>query len=107
MTIKITVTVPSLEILKRNVYSIPQKLTDKEVIRKYGQLKAAQNAWVNGKLPACFYELSMYGRVPKDAATLSQISSAIQEYQIEIEKRHLFEFFELTVCNMSGDTSKK
>lgn len=94
---RISVTVPSVTTLKNCVYNFPKELTDTELIRKYGQLKAANVAWINGKLPASYYGLSMYGRVPVCAATLSQLTSTIEEYEAEIEKRKLFEKFELTV----------
>lgn len=97
MTTKISIKIPSITTLKKCVYNIPNTLQDKDLIRKYGQLKAANFAWINGKLPTSYYALSMYGRVPKDASTLSQLSESIKEYEAEIKKRKLFEIYELTV----------
>jgi hypothetical protein len=100
---QITVIIPSVATLKNCVYNIPQTLPDKELIRKYGQLKAANSAWINGNLPASYYNLSIYGRVPVCATTLSQLTSTIEEYKAEIEKRNLFENFELTIsCITEG-----
>lgn len=97
MVKKITVNIPSATTLKNCVYSIPNELSDEQLIRKYGQLVAGNKAWINGKLPPTYYGISMYGRVPLDSWTLSQLSSTITEYKAEIEKRNLFEKFELTV----------
>lgn len=94
---QITVTVPSVATLKDCVYSLPTELSDEKLIRKYGQLKAANSAWINGKLPQTYYGLSRYGRVPVCAAVLAELTSVISEYKIEIAKRNLFEKFELTV----------
>lgn len=94
---QITVIVPSLATLKGNVYSIPQELPDLQLVRKYGQLKAGQAAWVAGKLPASYYCLSAYGRVPKDSWALSQLTTAIKDFEAEIGKRNLFEKYELMV----------
>lgn len=94
---EITVTTPSMKTLKSCVYIIPQSLSDEQLIRKYGQLKAANLAWINGYLPQTYYGLSMYGRVPLDATTLSQVASTIEEYEAEVNKRKLFDNFELTI----------
>jgi hypothetical protein len=99
----ISVTIPTINVLKSCVYSIPENLTDEQLIRKYGQLKAANTAWINGKLPASYYGLSMYGRVPNNPQVLSELSTTIIEYESEINKRKLFEKFELTVSCIQKD----
>lgn len=105
--IRIT-TIPTNNVLKSCVYSIPENLTDTQLIRKYGQLKAANTAWINGKLPPSFYGLSMYGRVPNDPQVLSELSTTIKEYEHEVNKRNLFEKFELTVsCVQSHNGEEK
>jgi len=104
---QINVTIPSITVLKSCVYDFPKELSNEQLIRKYGQLKAANSAWINGKLPLSYYALSMYGRIPKDASTLAQLSSIIKEYEEEIEKRNLFENFELTISIVQSKNTKE
>lgn len=94
---QITVTIPSVATLKNCVYSFPKELPDEKLIRKYGQLKAANFAWINGKLPQNYYQLSIYGRVPVCATVLAQLTNTISEFEAEIKSRSLFERFSLMV----------
>lgn len=85
---------PSPSTLK-NIQTIkPKTLTNKELIRKFGQLKAVKMDYVRGTLSNKYYRRvidpgGVTGKVPKDVFLFTNLDPTIKDFKTEIKKRNL------------------
>ena len=95
----VNVTVPSPSSLNNTIRLHAKSLTDKQLITKYGQLKAAKKAWVYRTLPSKYFvgiaDPYATGKVPKDVMSLVNIDPTIEDFQKEIKKRNIC--YQLTI----------
>lgn len=84
---------PSLSTLKKIESLIHlEKLSDKQLRKRYKQLKTTRRAWIGGRLPSTFYRGiadagGVTGKVPKDVYAFTNLDPTIRDFEKEIQKR--------------------
>jgi len=91
---EVEVCTPSPSSLK-NIESLrPDGLTDGQLIKRFGELKATKRDYVRGQLSNEYYVKvadpgGVEGKVPKDVFLFTNLDPTIKDFQKEIKKRNL------------------
>lgn len=84
---------PSLATLK-NIESLVhlEKLSDKQLTKRYKQLQTTKRAWIGGRLPNTFYRGvadpgGVTGKVPKDVYAFTNLDPTMRDFEKEMQGR--------------------
>jgi len=84
--------VPSPTTLQKIESLMPERLTDKQLVKRLAQLRATKRSWVSDKLSNAYYRRvvdpgGVTGKVPKDVFLFTNLDPTIRDFETEIRKR--------------------